>query len=647
MLKFIKTTTLVVLLSLLSFPIFSQTVFDFENLGLNEGDQIFDQYADGECGVRFYIGDPANNQHPLLARVGSPLIAFQGPTGTSSPACNVGTTRDDMPDPSANAGCWFLTDDGILNSQSAEIRVLYNSPTTQCSGDLIDIDGNETWTIEAYSGGSLIATQSFTVANATPGDGMATPWQFNLATPLDELRFSVSKPGGSAGIAFDNFSSCSIPQEICCPGKNLIENGDFNQGNFGFWSAYNYEPNIALHSVLQNEYTITNFSGAGEIADCWRVADAATCDDDGRFMVINGNTCDPVSNIVWATEVGVEENTVYQFCAFLKNLPNCCFDWLPHVTILISGQGAISQTISTGPDPCDWQLIAHTFNSGSNSSLNISIILDGAPGWDGNDLAIDEISLKEIPQVPNSQVMFSPNVTPDPTDPLTFFNVNATPLFPLDSGCTFSWEVCQWDPGAGSCIAGTEVINPPAWQTIPTNFPGYVGSSILAGSNPGRFDYNRSYRIVYSVVCPCETENSSAWIYDPNPMRTMETSYFMETQMDSEGNLRYVRSDREMGDVSSGQNKMIEDGAELIGLEIVPNPASNQATILYNLNSGKAVSMQLVNAEGQVVFDVPVNDQAKGQHQQKLELSDLASGIYLVRMEIGDRTLVRKLVIQD
>lgn len=360
-------------------------------------------------------------------------------------------------------------------------------------------------------------------------------------------------------------------------------------------------------------------------------------------MVINGNTCDPVSQIVWATEVEVKPETEYQFCAFFKNLPNCCFDRLPNVTILISGQNAITQTISTTSDPCDWQMIAQSFNSGGNTSLSISIVLDGAPGWDGNDLAIDEISLKEIPQVPNSQVAFNPNMSPDVTDPMTFFNLNATPLFQPGEDCDFFWEVCELD-ASGNCIPGTEVINPPLWQTIPTTFPGYVGTSTLAGSNPGRFDYNRSYRIVYGVSCPCERENRSAWIYEPNPMRIgVGSSYFMEYEKDENGMYRLVPV---AGSEMDGQNKMINP-ADPIGLEIVPNPASNRATLNYHLDAHQAISLQLVDPQGEIVFQVPVSEQRKGNHQQELQLSELASGIYLVRMEVGNRTLVRKLVIQN
>lgn len=636
-----RAAFLVALLSLFTPSLYSQQVIDFENLNLNEGDPIFDQYGQGECGVRFYIGDPANNQHPVLTRVGSPMIAFQGPTFTSAPACGTGITRDDMPDPSANVGCWFLTDDGILGGSSSEIRVLYNTPTTQCSGDLIDIDGTEVWKIEAYSSGTLIASQTFTVANATPGDGMATPWQFNLSQTLDELRFTVTKPnGGGIGIAFDNFSACSIPSNTCCPGKNLIENGDFNDGNSGFFSSYSYEPNIALHSVLQNEYTVTNSTGASEISDCWRVTDAATCDEDGRFMVINGNTCSKSSQIVWSSSVGVEEETDYQFCAFFKNLPNCCFDALPNVTVLISGQSAISQTINTGPDPCDWQLLAQTFNSGPNGFLNISILLDDAPGWDGNDLAIDEISLKEIPQVAVAQTFFNPGMAPVIGSNL--FTLNAAPLNPVGDGCDFFWEVCELD-ASGNCIASTVVINPSSWQTIPTTFPGYVGTSTLSGTAAGVFDGNKSYRVVYGVVCECETENRSAWIWDPTPSPNHKPGgYFLESENDAQGTWRYVPSNQD-----DSQNKAISEDSDLIGLEIIPNPASNQATLRYNLASQESVSLQLVNSEGQVVFKVPVNDQQKGDHQQELELSDLAAGIYLVRMEIGERTLVRKLIIQD
>lgn len=642
-----KLTAAFVLFFLCSIGAYSQSVIDFEDLNLNEGDEVFDQYSNGPCGVRFYLGDPADNIHPVLAQVGAPLVAFVGPAGTSAPACNSGTTTSDMPHPSAGVGCWFLTDDGILSTASSELRVLYNSPTTQCSGDLIDIDGTEIWTIDAYFQGALIASQSFTTANATPGDGMATPWQFNLSQPLDELRFSVVKPGNlGIGIAFDNFSACSLQEETCCPGRNLITNGDFSQGNTGFFSAYDFQSVIGQHSVLQNEFTITNGSGAGSISDCLRLNDASSCDPSDNFMVINGNTSTQSSQAVWATQVQVTPNTQYQFCASFKNLPNCCFDKEPEVTVLISGQNAISQTISTSSGACDWQTVIQSFNSGSASAISVVILLADAPGWDGNDLAIDEISLKEIPQVAASQVAFSANVTPDPSSPFTHFNVSGMPLFAPGPDCDFFWEVCELD-GAGNCIPNTTVINPAAWQTIPTNFPGYVGSSTLSGTNPGRFDYNRTYRIVYGVSCPCESENRSAWIYEPRPMLGSARGYYLGYERDTDGNSRFVPVGEEEEITPSGLLKKMKDLEGQLNLEIVPNPASDYATLSYHMDTPSEVSMQIVDPTGKVVYETPAMERSAGDHQHELQIDQFTNGIYLVRMEIGTRTMVRKLVIQN
>ena len=268
-------------ISLVALSINAQQIIDFENLnadfGMVEGDAVFDQYDDGgPCGVRFYIGDPANNTYPTLARVGSPRVAFDGPN-TTSPSCSNGTTMDDMPDQSASVGCWFLTDDGIPGATADELRVIYNTPTFQCSGSLIDIDGGEVWTIDAYFQGNLVTTLSFTDTDPGTGDGIATAWQIDLPTngdPLDELRFTVTKDGNvGIGIAFDNFSACSLQEDECCPGDNLIANGSFENGNTDFISNYQYVNIIGSGTVLQNSYTVTNGIGAPSLSKCWGAVD--------------------------------------------------------------------------------------------------------------------------------------------------------------------------------------------------------------------------------------------------------------------------------------------------------------------------------------------------------------------------------------
>src|SRR6188474_1985611 len=89
-------------------------VLDFETLPdgspVVDGMLISNQYNAPPYSVSFsLIGQPPS-VGPRIAQVGTPMTAFQGPEGTSP--CTTGSTRDDMPAPTAAVGCFFLTDDG-------------------------------------------------------------------------------------------------------------------------------------------------------------------------------------------------------------------------------------------------------------------------------------------------------------------------------------------------------------------------------------------------------------------------------------------------------------------------------------------------------------------------------------------------------
>lgn len=234
----------------------AQTI-DFENLGLQEGDAVTNQFCIGECCVTFYLGEKVSPGvynivgQPILAKVGSPVAAF---TGSLNTACNANTIEDmkslTLPPSIIGPGCYFLTNDRFRDASTIKALIIeFASSTTMTSGQILDIDGTEEiWELTAFqnNGGiyTTVASQTLSPVDNLGGDGGTTPFAFNTPTPFD--RIVIEYKGTklyNIGLAFDNFSICSITAPC---------NADFT---YTFNIAYNYFSFRANNPAGGNSYT--------------------------------------------------------------------------------------------------------------------------------------------------------------------------------------------------------------------------------------------------------------------------------------------------------------------------------------------------------------------------------------------------------
>lgn len=183
---------------------------------------------------------------------------------------------------------------------------------------------------------------------------------------------------------------------------NLVVNGDFESGNSGFSSAYTYSPG---GNSAEGQYTV------GSSPATWNGFFVNPSDHTpaGTQMFIgNGSPTDGA--IVWRSQdISVASNTNYFFEAWVTNL--CCSRPLPGNTpsilefsvysgnSLISSLGTRTTNLSLAGT---WEFLSTTWNSGSNTGINLRLINRNTAGI-GNDFAIDDISFdtqSQVSQVP-------------------------------------------------------------------------------------------------------------------------------------------------------------------------------------------------------------------------------------------------------
>ena len=165
-------------------------------------------------------------------------------------------------------------------------------------------------------------------------------------------------------------------------GANVINNGNFNNGNTGFTSGYSY----ANPNLTEGQYFV------GKSPQAWN-ASMSNCGDhttgNGNMMLVNGA---PVPDVnVWKQTVAVTPNTNYAFSTWIQALypPNPA-----QLSFSINGSD-IGNLITASLPTCTWTQFFTTWNSGNNTSATISIVNKNT-FVQGNDFALDDISFAPV-----------------------------------------------------------------------------------------------------------------------------------------------------------------------------------------------------------------------------------------------------------
>ena len=76
---------------------------------------------------------------------------------------------------------------------------------------------------------------------------------------------------------------------------------------------------------------------------------------------------------------------------------------------------------------------------------------------------------------------------------------------------------------------------------------------------------------------------------------------------------------------------------------LYPNPASDFVNVGFNSTIEGPTNVQVFNATGQLTKQVAVKI-IKGYNQVKIPVSDVKSGIYLLRISKGELNIIRRFV---
>ena len=82
-------------------------------------------------------------------------------------------------------------------------------------------------------------------------------------------------------------------------------------------------------------------------------------------------------------------------------------------------------------------------------------------------------------------------------------------------------------------------------------------------------------------------------------------------------------------------------------LSIYPNPASSELTIKIGLDYVSNTQLQIIDLTGKIVKDFSEKfDYEHGIYKAKLDISDLKTGIYFVKVVQPDKVFSKKLLVK-
>ncbi|MGZ5248100.1 MAG: hypothetical protein ACXWV5_13450, partial [Flavitalea sp.] len=163
------------------------------------------------------------------------------------------------------------------------------------------------------------------------------------------------------------------------------------------------------------QYTIRN-STSGCFGNAWYnlTEDHTPGDNNGYFMLINASFTP--SDFYVQKVTGLCSNTTYEFASWIMNVINYTNSILPDITFSIEEEdGTILATSNSGPinvsSSAQWKQYGFFFTTPANINTVVIRMRNNAPGGNGNDLALDDITFRPCgPQV-NAKIISNSGIT--------------------------------------------------------------------------------------------------------------------------------------------------------------------------------------------------------------------------------------------
>ncbi len=167
--------------------------------------------------------------------------------------------------------------------------------------------------------------------------------------------------------------------------KNLLVNGDFEQGNTGFTSQYRYSKGAVNYAQTYDIVTDPVKASMGNTG--WASYGDHTT-GKGMMMVLSGSPT--AGQVAWSQTVEVVPGANYRFSLWVSS-------WVAANpgNMEIKLNGVSLKSLQTPGTTGQWQQVLLEWNSGAAKSLKIEIF-NKTSGYMGGHIAIDDLALERV-----------------------------------------------------------------------------------------------------------------------------------------------------------------------------------------------------------------------------------------------------------
>ncbi len=201
--------------------------------------------------------------------------------------------------------------------------------------------------------------------------------------------------------------------------------------------------------------------------------------------------------------------------------------------------------------------------------------------------------------------------------------------------------------GAYSLFAGTRVAYRAPTGNITTNPGNDNGGG--AGSYALEYEFNRAslglpsgasiVHVMAAYVSP-----DAFWSSDVIPEIPGNGNKNLEFSPDFTDQTKFPGTQAATLNVVVLSTRKADDA--VVAMSVFPNPAQGESTISYQVQGGaQAVAVRVTDLLGREVRTLFNAKQSAGFHELKVAMNDLSTGIYLVKVQVGDKIATRRLAV--
>jgi Secretion system C-terminal sorting domain len=151
-------------------------------------------------------------------------------------------------------------------------------------------------------------------------------------------------------------------------------------------------------------------------------------------------------------------------------------------------------------------------------------------------------------------------------------------------------------------------------------------------------DYTPVIKFFFDINSPVSDEIFS-WVVEPDPNPTV---VFQDDNLTIVPSGVFVDGANTNTSIESNET-VLPDSPQL--LPIYPNPFQNKATIRYALPRSMKVEIIVYDQIGRIVATLMDGREGAGFHENQWAVSELASGVYIIRLRTSSATRVQRAVI--